>query len=281
MNTTEENVNYQEIQDFRLYLQAELLRRCRANRNYSLRAFARHLEIEPSALSKILSGKRGISKAMLFRLGSKLGVDQARIQEFEEKIKMSRANQADKDSAGVEFKQLTFDTFELISNWYYYGILELTSVEGFNPDPKWIAKAVGISVPEVTIAIERLQRLGLLEIDDKGQFWDRSGNVTTLGSNFSVVALRNLQRQVLEMALTALDEVPIDRRDQTSVTMAINSSLLPEAKERIKAFRRDLAVFLQDASKGNRDEVYQLGISLYPVSQLGRTGKVPVASKLH
>jgi hypothetical protein len=48
--------------------------------------------------------------------------------------------------------------------------------------------------------------------------------------------------------------------------MAIDPRDLPEAKERIKKFRRELMTYLQ--RKGTRfDEVYQLAISLYPISK--------------
>ncbi len=58
--------------DFRLFLQQELVRRCRENRNYSLRAFARHLNLEPSFLSKLLRGERNITIDMFRKLADRL-----------------------------------------------------------------------------------------------------------------------------------------------------------------------------------------------------------------
>ena len=43
------------------FLKDELLRRQSKNPRYSLRAFAHHLEIHPSALSRILSNKQDVS----------------------------------------------------------------------------------------------------------------------------------------------------------------------------------------------------------------------------
>ncbi|HLN29547.1 MAG TPA: hypothetical protein VK395_17495 [Gemmataceae bacterium] len=43
---------------FRLYLQAELGRRCAGNAQYSLRAFAKFLAIDHATLSQLLRGKR-------------------------------------------------------------------------------------------------------------------------------------------------------------------------------------------------------------------------------
>src|ERR1700761_4517065 len=43
---------------YKVYLQEELARRCERNPRYSVRAFARALDINDGALSQILSGKR-------------------------------------------------------------------------------------------------------------------------------------------------------------------------------------------------------------------------------
>jgi hypothetical protein len=48
------------------------------------------------------------------------------------------------------------------------------------------------------------------------------------------------------------------------MTMAIDTALIPEAKDKTTKFRRELAKFLSRGEK--RDEVYHLSISLYPIS---------------
>jgi hypothetical protein len=47
--------------------------------------------------------------------------------------------------------------------------------------------------------------------------------------------------------------------------MAIDVSRLPEAKARIRDFRRELCAFLQDGRP--RQRVYELSLSLFPVSR--------------
>ncbi len=48
------------------------------------------------------------------------------------------------------------------------------------------------------------------------------------------------------------------------MTMAIDARDLPEAKERIQKFRRDLCHFFERS--GHPKEVYHLTVSLYPVT---------------
>ena len=50
----------------------------------------------------------------------------------------------------------------------------------------------------------------------------------------------------------------------TSMTMAIDVDRLPEAREVITKFRRELCALLEN---GEQTRVYNLGIQLYPVSE--------------
>ena len=159
----------------------------------------------------------------------------------------------------------------MIADWYHYAILELVTLDSFQPSPKWIAKKLGISLHQASAAIERLQRLEYLETDEQGRWINCSGNNTTVGNDFTAVAFRKLQRQVLEMAVVALEEVPLEDRDQSSMTLAIDSSRLPEIKEELRSFRRHLTEKYQ--RPGPRDSVYHLGLSFYPVT------RKPVQSK--
>ena len=110
--------------------------------------------------------------------------------------------------------------------------------------------------------------IGYLEIDARGGWRDISGSISAARGRFTSAAARKLQAQVLEKSLVALSEVPITERDHSSICMAIDSRKLPEAKERIKKFRRELCSFLKGETPSDLDRVYHLAISLYPVTTL-------------
>jgi len=258
MKTGGKNISKTKSQDFRLFLQSELARRCEANEKYSLRAYARSLKIAPSALSSILNGKRPITRKMKLRLGLSLGMSPQDLGHFQEKQSQGQA---------LKFQQLALDTYSVISDWYHYAILEMTHLENFRADPKWIAKSLGVTKSEVNIAVERLQRVGLLKIEN-GIWLDTTsdGHATNIQGDLTSAASRKLQRQILEKSIRALDEVPIAQRNHTSMTMAISPEDLPEAKEKITRFRRDLCSFFE--KRGKPTQVYQLAVSLYPVTQI-------------
>lgn len=199
---------------------------------------------------------------MLHRISSQLGLGPDRISHFEQGLSLPRRR-----AASVEaFTQLNLDTYTVISDWYHYAILELVRLKNFQPNPAWIAKTLSITVSEVNFAIERLQRLGMLEISKHG-WQQKAGQLTTIGSKLTATALRKLQQQILAQATDALNSVPMQQRDQSAMTMSIDSSKIAEAKLRIQKFRRELCEFLEAGD--NCDEVYQLSISLFPISNTG------------
>lgn len=79
-------------------------------------------------------------------------------------------------------------------------------------------------------------------------------------------AHREHQKQILEGAIDALENTSIEVRSQSSMTIAIDTNNLDAAKELIKNFRREMGRLLSSSSQ--LDEVYQLSISLYPLTEI-------------
>ncbi len=256
-----------EVRDFRLYLQNQFIHRCKKNPQYSLRAYARFLSIESSALSKLLSGKRTLTLPMHYRLGEKLGLARHEIEQFStfEMGKEGKVVGPEKVQP-AEYHDLSIDMFQIISDWYHYAILELVKLKHFKADFKWISKVLNISVTEAKIATERLERVGLLDRSNSKKWKLVQSSNTTLGNEFTTVAFKRLQKQLLHKAIDVLDGVPLSFRDQTAMTMAIDVNLLPEAKKKITSFRRSLSAYLQKTPDLNH--VYQLTISLYPLTPI-------------
>lgn len=237
--------------DIKSLLQNEFLKRYKNNPRYSIRAFANHLQVDSSSLSQMIRGTRKISSKMQTKLLVRLGLSPAELELF------SKQNQA-------ACHDLNLDTFQMISDWYHHAIYELVTLKNFKTDEKWISRKLGISITEARVAIERLIRLELIQVDKEGVWHQRSPQLSTTGNPFTAAAFKNFQSQVIEMAGRALMTIPFEQRDQSSTTIAMSADKLPEVKERIKKFRRELCDYLQQ--DGERDAVFQLGVSFYPLT---------------
>jgi plasmid maintenance system antidote protein VapI len=246
--------------DFREILKRELIRRINTNPSYSLRSFARSLEVSHSSLCQIMNRKRPLSQKMIQKMAAKLGFNDKEIDHFLEESDLN-------DSKLKEYEVLAYDTYMVASEWYHFAILQLIQVQGFRSDLSWISKRFDLAETCVEDAVERLKRLGLLNVREDGQFEDVSSGFTSTFSKANTNdAKRNLQRIFLQKATDALELVSFDRRSHSGMTMAIDSRRLPQAREKIQKFGRELRALL--LSEKVPDSVYQLNVQLFPLTDV-------------
>jgi uncharacterized protein (TIGR02147 family) len=257
---------------FQSCLREEFAKRTDKNPRYSLRAFARALNLVPSALSEILNGKRFPSYKMAEKILGVIELEPEHRERFISSLAHSqknrngeRLNPIFRNISAVEPKidELSLDLFRIISDWYHSAILELTFTKNFKQDTDWIASQLGISRAEAKLAVDRLFELGLLE-EVRGKWKKSKEQLTSADKHMTNAALRKLQRQALEIALGSLENDPIENRSNTTMTMAINESKLPEAKKLISRFNRDLCALLET---GSQERVYNLTIALNPIQK--------------
>lgn len=250
--------------DFRFFLQEQLETKCARNPNYSLRSFAKSLDVSPSALSALLNGKRPLTNKMMERLGLKLGLSIEELKKYKAKVH-GNSKLVSEPLINDQFLQVTVDTFSIISEPHHYALLELIKTQGFRWSSKWIAQRLNKTVLEVNIAIERLERVGLLERDEEGNLFDTTNGFSTdIRDGLSSQAQRRFQERSLEQSISAVQNVPLELRDNTSMTMAINSEDMLEAKKMIKEFRRKFCTRMESST--NLNQVYQLTVSFIPVT---------------
>src|SRR4051812_43909198 len=93
--------------------------------------------------------------------------------------------------------ELSIELFRVIGDWHHYAILTLCRVEGFEPEPRWIARKLGINVIEAKLAVERLLQLELLR-EVNGKLVPFEEHFPTADKTLTTAALRRHQKQILE-----------------------------------------------------------------------------------
>ncbi len=257
--------------NYRTLLRDELEVRCSRNARYSLRAFARDLGVTSSRLSEVLRGRYGISREAAILIAKRLDWSESETAYFCDLVDAEHARSKKKkaeakarvETTPGEYQQLTLDSFQVISDWYHYAILELTLIETFQSDTAWIAKRLGISDHVALAAIERLKRLDLLE-EKNGRLRATDG-FTASPSGIPSDAIKKFHRQLLEKTLSSIYLQSVEERDLSHLILAVNKDQIPEAKEEIKKFRRAFDARFTKTAK--RDEVYCLGISFFRLQE--------------
>lgn len=254
-------------------LQEELAQARLRNPAYSLRAFARKLDLAPSAVSEILNGKRAISRKMAEKLLERLMCSPAQKERILKSLPgrptapaLSARGVASEESADPTLLptpiEIKTDEFHAVSDWHHFAILSLAETRDFQADEAWISNRLNLNRNTARVALERLLRLGLLAVGKGGKI-QATGKSYTTSDDIANISLRRSHAQNLELARASLDNDPIERRDFTAITMAIDPALLSEAKKRVRAFRDRLCAFLES---GEKKEVYKLCIQLIPLS---------------
>jgi len=244
-------------------LHEELTRIRTRNPRYSIRAFSKKLGLPVSTLSGVLNRKLPITRKTAEKILQCFAVDPKTTTQLLQGLKYREDNRSTFPVLKVgNYSQLEMEHFHLISEWYYFGILSLAITEGFQDNPDWIAKTLGIQKREARTALERLERLDLLVRNEHGTLVPTGKQFRTT-NGIPNTYLRKHHVETLDLARRAMDEDEFSACDFSGMTMAINPAKIPEAKKMITDFRRSLCAYLESDSK---KEVYRLSIQLFPLS---------------
>lgn len=151
-------------ESFRHFVQAEIARRCARNPRYSLRACAKALDLDPATLSQLVRGKRRMTARMIRHLGAGLGLAEDAIADHVKREERFAAKPRTPPGALRSIEELEEDLAALVAEWQHHAILELTRLEDFRADTRWIARVLDASPDQVNVALQRLTRLGLLRM---------------------------------------------------------------------------------------------------------------------
>jgi uncharacterized protein (TIGR02147 family) len=263
--------------DYRSVLKNELMRRNQQNSQYTLRAFARDLGVYPSRLSEVIRGKQGLSVKSAEAICNRIDLSPHDRTFFLNSVMASDSRskiKREKAKAALSMMAITNDSrkliqneiFEIISQWYHYAIMELTTLEDFKPEIKWISKKLGIKPLETTEAIKRLEQLKLIK-------WSKNTWVCTesdLVSNNDIpsMAIRKFHESLINKAKQALFEQPIDEREISSTLISIRMQDIPKIKEYLRSTRKNINDMAGNRKSG-RNEVYCLSMQFFKLTRQG------------
>lgn len=264
-----------EIPSYRSYLFEEYRRRSSVNASYSLRAYARDLDLSPSRLSEIFSRKNGLSCQNAARIAGVLKLEGPDREVFETSVQASHARSAKQRAEArsrllkilqrpKEF-QIRHDEFRLISDWCHLAILELLSLKGFVLSPRAVSEKLGISVPEAKAAIDRLLRLGWIQmVRDRPVVAEafRTINSPSAASK----ALRSFHAQMIRKAERSIEFQRTEDRDLHGLLLAVEKKNLPKAKKLLYEFCKEFNH--QVGSKpGDGEAVYALTLQFFEMTE--------------
>lgn len=253
------------------YLGGEFSRRKLKNTAYSLRAFARDLRISPSRLSEVMKGNQGLSETSIDVMAERL-TPKVRERKFlkdlvlaehsrNKLVRIEARKRLEESRKSESFKKLKEDQFRVIADWYHGAILELISLSTFEPDFVWISRRLGIAPSVAEVAVQRLEKLGLL-VREPGGAWKANPEAFSAFSDTPSSAIRKFHGQILGLHADSLREDPMNDRLLLSMIMGVPKSRLSEFKDEMQKF---MTQFWQRIETDPKDDLYSLSIQLCPV----------------
>lgn len=252
-----------EIAFYKTFLKTELQRRCQNNSSYSLRAFGRFLDVDVGLLSRVLANKGSIGLKTARKISEKLELNEKVETLFFTSILQEKSKIWTSAKPSPKAKNLDQEAFRAITDWYHQAILEMTATKKFTSSSTYISKRLGIGAMEAKFAVERLLKLGLLEVHH-GKYRKTNQLVQVSNPTITSKALKLSHKQLLEKGITSLEKDPIEKRVFQGCTMAIDPKLLPIAREMIGDFLQNLCSVLESK---DQEKVYHLEVGLFPLEK--------------
>ncbi len=247
------------METYRNFLVQELSVRKAKNPQFSLRSFARVLNMSPAQLSLLINGKRNLTSKQASKIIDKLNLTKNEavnlLSDTAPLLEKLKTNMTDLHS-------LSDEEFNLISDWTHFAILSLSRLKNNKSNAKWIAKKLGIDPIKAMEAFLRLQRLGLIEITSNS--FKQSKRPLTTTTDVPSAAIRRYHKQNLDLAREKIETVPIGRREFSAITMAVNPTKINKVKKMINEFKQLVCQELEDDQVS---EVYTLSIQLFPLTE--------------
>ncbi len=243
-------------------LREDLSQRQRVNPSYSIRAYARDLEMNSSTLSQILSGKRTLPLKNSKTVAAKLNLNPQESTLFIESINRSCLSIDDIKISPLDQRFMLDESyFKVIAEWEHYAVLDLYDLHDFRNDTDYMAKKLKITQERLEVVLQNLMTSGLL-IRTAGEYIKAHQDIRTTEDKKGE-ALNAAHLEELELAKSKLQGVDKELRDFSSSTFALDPEKLTEAKIIIREFRQKMTALLKN---GKKEEVYMLAIQFFPLT---------------
>ena len=182
--------------------------------------------------------------------------DAAKRAAFEERCALARAHKV---------HVLGNEEFDYFKSWKNPVLREIApNMPGAKPLEMARACKQPITAAEVSETLDFLVKMKLLKKDKDGNYHQTDQSLTMGPVDAVPVAARDMQRQMGEFAVKALD-LPLSERDMTGLTMGITRRAYEQMKKEIADFRRRIVAIATEDD--GAEQVYRLNLQLFPLSE--------------
>lgn len=270
-----------EYQNFRIFMRDFYTDR-KTRSGYTWRDFAKAAGYSsPVFLKLVCDGKANLSKVGVERVAQAMGLAGVDLQYF--RLLVDFNQEKDSVTKKAVFKEMRTlakensmalvgeDQFDYYESWVNAVVRELVpQMRGATPSQIADRLAFETQTAEVKKALALLQKVGLLKKSGDG-YEQAAKSITTGNLEVASLSVREMHRQMGELAVRALDEIPVKERDISGLTLGISENAFYRITKEIADFRRRItSIVLEDSGE---TKVYRLNLQLFPLTKEFKGGQ--------
>lgn len=260
--------------DYRVFLRDWLEAERSIRTAVTLRWMAQKLAMDPSLLSKILAQERHLSHSRVQPVCDLLKLEGVEAEYFRLCVHYAKAKgQREAQSCFARMAELRrvspvpLDDVQVAywENWVHVALRSLLSCGPYGDEWERLGSMLRPrqSARKVREAMGVLERIGLVARDAFG-IWQVREAFLRDGSPAQAPMVRHFHRQSLLLSLEAIEGLPKDLRDLSSLTVSIPAEGYPRIVEMAKDFRS--RVLAAVAAMDQPDRVYQMSLQIVPLA---------------
>ena len=259
--------------DYRAFLREWFLEAKESSPALSYRFMATRLDIDPGFLVHIFHGQKHFSEKHLMAMIRVLKLDKRQGEYFTRLVSFGKAKGEQEiarrfaelmELRESKVRQVESSHYRYYQHWYLPAIRCLVAARTIEGDGTAVARMLrpAITPKEAREAMVVLEKLRMIRKTSDGT-WEALDTHVSTGDVWTGLAIRNFQKQTLELASQALESTPKEEREISTMTLAIARDEMITVQEMVREFRSKLARWA--VSTPNADTVFQLNIQLFPV----------------
>lgn len=234
----------------------------------------------PVFLQYVCEAKKNLSEKTASQVASAMGLVGYEVDFFELLVAYGNAKD-DKSKKAVLGRISVFaethrvrvigaDEYEFFKSWKNSVVREIApALPGATHKQLSIASRRRIPTAEIAKILDFLLQSGYLEVDENGCYHQVNRSLKMSGERNTIrkSVARDLQRQMTELALDALENETAENRNMTGVTLGITRDKYAQIVQELAECRRRIVAIA--ASDDATEEVYRLNMQLFPLTDIG------------
>lgn len=252
------------------------------NHRWSYQSWALKMGLKNNtSILKILNGQREAGKEIQSKIAVYFSFNPDEEKYFASLVTLSKSkndptkSSVIRDTIKKKFNivtRLTIDDkiFSALSHWIHTTIRQCTKIKNFDYSVENLKNNLIADLPSYKIenSVNTLKDLGLIhiDVDNDKTIWTKKDVGLATTDDLRSESIQNYHQNILALTKLALEEVPVELRDFSAITLAVKSTDLPRAKKFLREMEDDFCEKF-DVKNNDGDQVYQLNVQLFPITK--------------